>query len=280
MNTVSAAADRALEAYFELLKRSLINEPGIDQELRLNHALACGREGRLPDPLVLRDIRHVEAEAYAKAIERRRTGHLWVEGTRGDWPFTAIGRVRLDHLQACMDELRREGIAGDFLEAGVWRGGACMFMRAWAKMYDEQRLVWAADSFEGLPPSTHAADQGFELSAISELAIDLEHVKENFRLFDLLDEGVRFLPGWFSETLATAPVDRLALLRIDADMYESTMDVLRHLYPKLQSGGWLIVDDYGVFPPCRHAVEAYRLRHGITEPIEAVDYTCIAWRKA
>ena len=72
---------------------------------------------------------------------------------------------------------------------------------------------------------------------------------------------------------------RLALLRLDGDLYESTMDALVHLYPKLEPGGYLIVDDYGDIPACRQAVHDYRSRHGITEEIEPIDWTGVFWRK-
>ncbi|MBF8278216.1 MAG: putative O-methyltransferase, partial [Candidatus Brocadiaceae bacterium] len=126
--------------------------------------------------------------------------------------------------------------------------------------------------------TTHALDQGFNLSKYEGFAINIETVKNNFRRFDLLDERVKFIPGWFKDTLRKAPVEKLALLRIDADMYESTIEALSALYPKLESGGYLIVDDYGFFPPCKYAVDAYRTRHKITEPITWVDESAIYWK--
>jgi len=81
---------------------------------------------------------------------------------------------------------------------------------------------------------------------------------ENFRKYDLLDRQVRFLKGWFSETLPGCPIERLAVLRLDGDMYESTMDALKHFYPKLSAGGYLIVDDYGAAPACKTAIHEFR----------------------
>ncbi|HUQ77176.1 MAG TPA: TylF/MycF/NovP-related O-methyltransferase, partial [Burkholderiales bacterium] len=95
-----------------------------------------------------------------------------------------------------------------------------------------------------------------------------------------LDEQVRFLKGWFRDTLPGAPVQRLAVLRIDGDLYESTMDALTHLYPKLQPGGYCIIDDYHDIPACRQAVLDYRERHGIDEEIMTIDWSAIFWRKA
>jgi O-methyltransferase len=86
-----------------------------------------------------------------------------------------------------------------------------------------------------------------------ELAVSLEQVKANFDRYGLLDDQVRFLKGWFRDTLPVAPIERLAVLRLDGDMYESPMDTLVNLYPKLSEGGYVIVDDYGAIPACRQA---------------------------
>lgn len=196
---------------------------------------------------------------------------------------TMIGRKRLDNIQFCVDDVIEGGVPGDLLEAGVWRGGAVIFMRALLEARgDQHRLVWAADSFEGLPrPSDeYQADAGDNHWKASQLAVSLPEVQANFRRYGLLDDRVRFLQGWFKDTLPTAPVDRLAVLRLDGDMYQSTMDVLTSLYPKLSPGGYLIVDDYGAIEQCRKAVHDYRDDHGITEAIEPVDWTGVYWRRS
>jgi len=82
------------------------------------------------------------------------------------------------------------------------------------------------------------------------LAVPLEEVQALFRRYDLLDAQVRFLKGWFKDTLAGAPIERLALLRLDGDLYESTMDALVPLYDKVSPGGFVIVDDYYSCAPC------------------------------
>jgi len=90
---------------------------------------------------------------------------------------------------------------------------------------------------------------------------------------------VRFLKGWFRDTLPAAPIERLAVLRLDGDMYQSTMDTLVNLYPKVSQGGYVIVDDYGAIPACRQAVNDYRAANGITEEIRDIDWTGIFWQK-
>jgi hypothetical protein len=93
-----------------------------------------------------------------------------------------------------------------------------------------------------------------------------------------LDDRVQFLEGWFSDTLAQAPIPRLSILRLDGDMYESTMDALQPLYHRLSVGGYVIVDDYHL-EPCRRAITDFRKSHGIAEPIERIDYSGVFWRK-
>ena len=196
---------------------------------------------------------------------------------------TLIGPQGLDNLRECILDVLREGVPGDLLEAGVWRGGAAIFMRAVLKCYGEtDRLVWAADSFRGLPEPDlrrHPPDAGeMDWSKQDWLAASLDEVKGNFARYGLLDEQVRFLVGWFHETLPTAPIERLALVRLDADMYGSTMDALRTLYPKLSVGGYIIIDDYWL-PGCRAAVDEYRAEQGITEQIVPVDRAIVYWRR-
>lgn len=202
-----------------------------------------------------------------------------------DWPEqaeTMIGLRRLDNLQHCIEQVVANDVPGDLLEAGVWRGGAAIFMRAaLAALGQADRLVWVADSFEGLPKPDprYEADRGDKHWAQEALAISLEEVKRNFSRYGLLDQQVRFLKGWFNQTLPTAPVERLAVLRADGDMYGSTIDILSSLYPKLSIGGFAIIDDYGAVPGCKAAVEDFRGEHGITEPIEAIDWTGVFWQR-
>lgn len=202
-----------------------------------------------------------------------------------DWPAraeTMVGLRRLDNLQHCIESVLTDGVEGDLLEAGVWRGGASIFMRGvLAALGDSGRRVWAADSFEGLPKprDIHPQDKDDLHWSQPFLAVSLEEVKENFRRYGLLDDQVVFLPGWFSDTLGTAPIERLAVLRVDCDMYGSTTDVLNALYPKVSVGGFVIIDDYGDIPSCRAAVDDYRAEHEVHEPLERIDANGVFWRR-
>lgn len=201
------------------------------------------------------------------------------------WPingYTMIGLKRLNNIQFCIEEVIKNKVEGDFIETGVWRGGACIFAKALFEIYNENRKVWVADSFKGLPKpniTLYPEDEGDDLYSLEQLRISKEQVMDNFKRFDLLDDNVRFLEGWFKDTLPTAPIEKLAIVRLDGDMYESTMDGLNHLYHKLSLGGFIIIDDYGVIPACKKAVHDFRDQHGITEEIKNIDDSGYFWQK-
>jgi O-methyltransferase/8-demethyl-8-(2,3-dimethoxy-alpha-L-rhamnosyl)tetracenomycin-C 4'-O-methyltransferase len=194
-----------------------------------------------------------------------------------DWPSTApsmIGARRMQNVRSECERAIDAGVPGDFMETGVWRGGACIMMRAVLRAYQiTDRRVLAADTFAGFPRPSPAvsADAGFEFHAYPEFTVSLEQVKAAFARYGLLDDQVVFLQGLFKTTLPTAPVEKLAVLRLDGDMYESTMDGLTSLYAKLSPGGTLIADDYFLFEAQRRAVDEFRAAHGITDAIVRID---------
>lgn len=204
-----------------------------------------------------------------------------------DWPSKAhsmIGSKRMENLRKLTEMALFECVPGDLIETGVWRGGACIYMRAILDAYGvTNRKVWVADSFEGLPPpnaEAYPADAGDVFHTYSDLAVPIEEVKRNFARYRLLDGQVEFLKGWFRDTLPAAPIDRLAILRMDGDMYESTMDALTNLYDKLSTRGYVIVDDYRVVEGCRKAVDDFRAGRGIQDPILEIDGVGVFWRKS
>lgn len=203
-----------------------------------------------------------------------------------DWPamaHTMVGLRRLDNVQECIEDVLRNHVPGDLIEAGVWRGGVTILMRAVLKAYGIQdRNVWVADSFEGLPKphaQAYPEDKHYDLSGFKSLSISLEEVRANFEKYRLLDDQVKFLKGWLKDTLPKAPIDELAIMRLDVDLYESTMDGLVNLYPKLSLGGYVIVDDYWNSPPCHKAVNDYRNQHQISERIISIDWSGAYWQK-
>lgn len=245
------------------------------------------------DPYVDFDFEKL-TPGYLDLMKRTLTGmvyedpdintHVFVKEHRhigSDWPHsgkTMIGMVGLGNTERLVKKVIEDGIEGDLVECGVWRGGTCIFMQAILREYKQtHRQVWVADSFEGLPPPEHPTDPG--LNQCKELAVSLEQVKHNFELFNLLDDNVHFLKGWFKDTLPTAPIKKIAYLRLDGDLYGSTMSTLENLYPKLSSGGFVDIDDYPL-ECCRTAVEEYRTRNGITEHLRyGPGVHGVYWRK-
>jgi hypothetical protein len=199
--------------------------------------------------------------------------------------------VRLDNVADCVATVVRDDVPGDLIEAGVWRGGTAIFMRGvLAALGDEARTLWVADSFEGLPvPDTDEHPKEARAVAGKTIAEDYDNfaasfdeVRANFEAYGFLDERTRFLKGWFADTLPTAPIDQLSVVRLDGDLYQSTMDALVALYPKVASGGFVIIDDYAedLWTDCRQAVDEFRAEHGIVEPLVPVDSKCAYWRRA
>jgi O-methyltransferase len=225
---------------------------------------------------VLRRTRFLLVEKQAVSLAQREEGEIWPI-----YAETMIGLKRLNNLQMCIETVIREGIKGDFIETGVWRGGACIFMRAVLAAHSiGDRKIYVADSFEGLPKPDSGkfpADSGDTHYENRYLAVSLEEVQENFRKYSLLDDSVVFLKGWFKDTLPAAPIKELAILRLDGDMYGSTIDALVNLYPKLSKGGFCIVDDY-TLEGCRRAINDFRAERGIEAAITWIDAASVYWR--
>jgi hypothetical protein len=251
-------ADAARRAYLELLKLCLCD---------LHGTTTTTVERGLDDSVVTHELRGDDV--------RLRVGGL-------DWPMhglTMVGLPRLDDLQACVEAVVRDGVPGDLIETGTWRGGASMLMRATLDTLGAtDRTVWLADSFAGFPARDEQHPDREGLSVFDFLAVPQEEVEASFERLGL-SEGVRFLPGFFADTLPGLTGERWAVVRLDGDSYEATWTALEALYPRLEVGGYLIVDDYVALRECREAVEAFRDRHGITEPLEEVDWTCRRWRR-
>jgi len=233
--------------YLELLKKCLLN----------TIYGPCNQHGRPASPT---------------EVER---GRYWPQK-----PHTMIGEKRLTNIQECFENVIKDGIEGDLIETGVWRGGATIFMKGLVDYYKENRKVYVADSFEGLPPPDpkYPSDSGDEHHKVDYVSVGLDEVKSNFSKYNLLDENVIFVKGYFEESLEDLDVEKLAILRLDGDMYFSTIQVLEQLYDKVSVGGYVIIDDY-VLKPCKTAVEHFRKSRGITDELKVVDYTGRFWRK-
>ena len=217
--------------YLELLKKTLTYtlwpEPLV--EVNQNHY-----EKSLKQKLFFRFIVKM-ANRYNLQLAKRNkvTEKMRVDGEF--WPslaHTMVGLKRLDNLQECTEQVIFDNIEGDLIETGVWRGGSCIFMRAILKAYNiENRKIYLADSFQGLPKPNeekYPADKGDLLHEAECLAVSQEEVQRNFVKYGLLDDKVIFLKGWFEDTMPNAPIDKLSILRLDGDMYSSTITVLEN----------------------------------------------------
>jgi len=200
--------------------------------------------------------------------------------------LTMLPRKTIDNIEYCINECVKNNVEGDYIECGVWRGGAVIFASKVFESLGENRKIYVADSFKGLPkpnPVKYPVDANDIHYTIPELSVSLKDVKNNFEMFGDISENIIFLEGWFKDTLPKTDIDKLCVLRMDGDMYESTMDILTNLYHKLSIGGFCIIDDYGHIT-CRKAVEDFRNQHGIVDEIKIIDprpnvYPSAYWQK-
>ncbi|TCP61756.1 O-methyltransferase [Baia soyae] len=246
------------ELYLELLKKAILFEIYLEHEQKYVQFL---------DP---------NNALFSPTKENRQRGQ--------DWPpiaHTMVGRERINNLHQCMTSVINENIEGDFIETGAWRGGSCLLMRGFLKSHGiTDRKVWVADSFEGLPAPDpqYPVDAGLTLHEVDFLRVSVEEVIDNFKKYDLLDDQVIFLKGWFKETLPVAPIEKIAIARLDGVMYSSTTEAFMNLYHKVSVGGYVIINDYSV-PMCHRAVHDFRNKLNITESIINVDGFSAFWKK-
>ena len=229
-----------------------------------------------------------DRHAYIELIKRSVTNYLYVGGgrtfdrysaiehhdaTTGEWqlgplarPMTLLSREQLDLVEYCVRHIAENNVPGDLMEAGVWRGGVIILLRALLDAYAlAGRQVVAADSFAGIP-----IDREFAVDPVNRWPdrwiATLPEVKANIDRFGLLDGRVSFLPGLFEETLGGLQAHRFALVRLDSDSYASTRTSLDALYPLVSPGGIVLIDDWHLVG-CRLAVQKYRAHHRIAEPL-------------
>lgn len=233
------------EKYLTLLRETLIGASYQDEDILPNRWLRRWQKRWLPNWVI------------------GRKQSVFTNPNRNYWQnhaMTMVGRNRLNNIRELLDKCDLKGVKGDFVECGVWRGGASMFAKAVIECADHQmefnipqpRRVWLFDSFEGLPKPFMCQDCSFDWSVWNDvLGVEIEVVRDNFARFGLLDEYVFFIKGWFKETLPIyrhdgTALESIAVLRCDGDMYESTMDILANLYHKVTPGGYVIIDDWSI----------------------------------
>ena len=270
--------------YLDLLKRCLTREIFADQDLE--EVLLWSTKGPLEFLGNPTETWPILAENGLRLVQPVADVSGRREGTK--WSATAdtmVGAKRLTNVEKLVRDVLANDVPGDFVETGIWRGGTIALMRAMLDVCgDPERTIWACDSFQGLPKPdlvNYPQDVDLDVGEIynSVLAVSIEQVKENIARYGLLDERIQFVEGWFKDSLPTAPIEQISLLRLDGDLYESTMDALIPLEPKVSVGGYVIVDDYSGLEACKAAVDDYRTANNITDQIHAIDWTGVYWKK-
>jgi cephalosporin hydroxylase len=270
--------------YLRLLKGAVLNEHYLEQEVRIDHLVRSIDDDFSPSARNLRDPAREMKERTRSLRAARRVGRLKDdEGERATYfPYTAMGRVRLDDLETRLDTIRTESVRGDLVEIGAGRGGAGVFLRGYLDAYDMlEPHVWVADEFRATPAGHDPRGESTPLGGgpgFPDLLADLTDVREAFDRFDLLDQRVHFLQGPPAETLPEAPTERVALVRIGEVDPEQAIAGLDAVYDRITLGGYVVVDRYAS-PALQAAVDAFRERHGVVDPIERIDFAGACWRK-
>lgn len=193
-------------------------------------------------------------------------------------PLSLLTKKQLDLVEHAVLDVEKRGVPGDLIEAGIWRGGVIVLMRALLSAYGiEGRKVYAADSFAGIPKNARALNDPVDQWRDRWVA-SLDEVRQNIDRFGLLDDRIEFVPGFFADTLKGLAGQKFAVMRLDSDSYDSVEESLVYLYPLLSSGGVIIIDDWHLVG-CKAAVINYRTRHNVTEPITEYEKNAY-WVKA
>lgn len=186
-----------------------------------------------------------------------------------------VSKERFVSLYQSINYIYKNNIEGDFVECGVFMGGSAMMVSfaisEFENANDAQKKLWLYDTFEGMAnPSIHDENILNE-KAIIELKnktkkenskdiwaySSINYVKENIRKTNIKTERIKYIEGLVEETLNIHRPKKIALLRLDTDFYESTKIELEKLYPLLEIGGVIIIDDYGHWKGCKKAVDEY-----------------------
>jgi cephalosporin hydroxylase/predicted O-methyltransferase YrrM len=281
--------ERAVHRYLELLKGALLDEHYMENEIRIDHLVRSALKGNRPMPNALRDPIRQMKDKTKHMLAARRSGKLGDDRGEiiGYFPYSTMGRVRLDHLEQCLDRVREGGVEGELVECGTGRGGGGVFLRGYLSAWEmNDRRVWIADTFRSGPSiPEHLVDgekQALEVlgggPGLPNLRADLNNVREAFKRFDLFDNRLRFLQGEYRDTLADAPIETISLLRLGDDLDEKAGEILDVLYDRIAIGGFVVIEDF-LSPAAKKSIEEFRTRRGIDDPLERVDWSGAFWRK-
>jgi len=184
--------------------------------------------------------------------------------------YTMVTNKNLWTLYNLVRQVNRSGLPGDIVECGVWNGGSAAIM-AFADARENvdgstRRTVWLFDSFQGLPPATERdVNVKRENYFVGWNKGNITNVKQAFCRLGLSLDHVKIVPGWFDATLKPATVNRIAVLHIDSDWYESVKIVLDVFYEKVVPGGYIILNDFGTWDGCNQAVNDFFSEHNLSD---------------
>lgn len=221
------------------------------------------------------------------ALVNRHYQHLvtaeWSSQLWSKTAYTGIDVEGLDNIRDLLEDVIFNSVPGDFLEAGVWQGGASIFAAGILLAHHQlDRKVWLLDSFEGMPrPNVDCPQETVDYSDMKGLAVSLDEVQQNFERFGLFGFA-RFVQGWLKDTLPTFDCPTIAVLRLDNDYYESTKLCLEKFYDCVPVGGYVIVDDYDCVPGCNLAVDEFLRSRSINPVLNRMNprtNTGIYWQK-
>ena len=200
----------------------------------------------------------------------RLRARFFPEPYRTVMPYTMVDVPRLRNLSALARRIDQLGIAGDIVECGACNGGSGALLALSANASPLARHVFLLDSFEGLPvPGDEDGPEAQEY--VGACCGSVDSVRDVLRRSGVPEGRVSIVKGWFQETLPALAVERIALLHVDADWYESVRTVLDELYDKVEAGGFVVLDDYGYWKGCRRAVSEFLAAHAIDAAIQDVD---------
>ena len=206
---------------------------------------------------------------------------------RASSSYSMIGLKRLKNIKHLIGKIKNKNIKGDLIEAGIWKGGVLIYMRACLMFYNMNRKVFGADSFAGLPeiddtkyPADNVYRKILKTGKDKGLIVSKKNVIENIKKFGFYDENTILLHGWFDKTLKDKRIKKISLLRIDGDMYKSTYESLEILYKKVSKGGYVVIDDYGLGSmACKKAVDDFRTKYRIKSKLVRIDWSGVYWKK-
>lgn len=200
---------------------------------------------------------------------------------------TLLSKERMLSNWKHLKYIKKNGVDGAIVECGVWKGGSAMMMiQALIDSKDTERAIYLYDTYAGMSEPT----LNDKKNNSSVLAFDkwnqmqkgeyndwcyasLNEVKTNIKTLGYPTQNIHFVVGKVEETIPNTIPDKIAVLRLDTDWYESTKHELKYLYPRLEKGGVLILDDYGSWAGARKAVDEYFEEIGLNPNLITIDGT-------